>query len=339
MLVWRSFLSLSAAAAAELLVRQRRDVERHALTRGQALLPAFLIQVTEALMRWPHFVEALGQFISSYHEKPAPDEVPQWLEILLADDTLNQLNPHQFELVAHSFGHIGRGNVKLVRLYEASFDNARLRGKVLVIRILRVCGDADTVAAITKWESTTEWEEPTNELASARQFLEDPKRTLPRDRPAQVLEDLDLLWADFLTTGEYAPVSRILDVLDGPDQFRMVITRCLNKNRSKKEKEALFAKLEELKLLEPGSKDKLLSGNLDLKLDSTTLPDAIDLARTVLGKTVEKLIAGIVLKAAASGSMQSNLQQYPRLVKLVKAKQKKRPHESQAVIKKWLTTE
>src|SRR5262249_37627131 len=91
-------------------------------------------------------IEALSEFVSNYHAKPAPDAVPQQLKRLLADDTLKQLNPHVFELIAHAFGHIGRSNVKLVRLYEAKFTNTSDRGKVMLIRILRVCGDANTVA-------------------------------------------------------------------------------------------------------------------------------------------------------------------------------------------------
>ena len=90
-------------------------------------------------------LEALGRFVAKYHEKPAPDAVPQHLKTLLGEDTLKQLNPHVFELLAHAFGHIGRGNVKLVRLYEESMNNASGRGKVMLIRILRLCGDADTI--------------------------------------------------------------------------------------------------------------------------------------------------------------------------------------------------
>ena len=54
------------------------------------------------------------------------------------------------------------------------------------------------------------------ELAATQKVLSAPKRELPRDRPAKTPEELDLLWVDFLVTGEYAPVSRILDALDRP---------------------------------------------------------------------------------------------------------------------------
>jgi hypothetical protein len=322
-----------------------------------------MIQVTEALMRLHHLaallvflatpttslgaadppnkqtnpIEALEKFISNYHEKPAPDAVPQQFKALLAEDTLTQLNPHVFEMLAHSFGHIGSSNVKLVRHYEASFPNASDRGKVMVIRILRVCGDKETLAEIKKWESTTETKELKKELASARQFLADPKRTLPRDRPAQDPDDLDFFWADFLATGEYAPVSRILDVFDGPDQFRTAIDGYLKQNPGEKERQAIFAQLDELKLLQPGSKDKLLPGNLDLQVDQKMLPQAIRFMHDVLGESIEKLKLGIILRVTASWSVQSNMQQHPRLVELLKANQEKRPAESQALIKKWLT--
>ncbi len=55
------------------------------------------------------------------------------------------------------------------------------------------------------------------ELESLKKELEDPKRKHARDRPAQSPDDLDFLWSNFFVTGEYAPISRILDVFDQAD--------------------------------------------------------------------------------------------------------------------------
>src|SRR5207302_367805 len=54
------------------------------------------------------------------------------------------------------------------------------------------------------------------ELEALKNHLKDPARKHVRDRPARTPKDLDLLWANFFVTGEYAPVSRILDVFDLP---------------------------------------------------------------------------------------------------------------------------
>src|SRR6185503_20009387 len=47
--------------------------------------------------------------------------------------------------------------------------------------------------------------------------LNDPNRKHARDTRAKNPHDLDVLWGNFFITGEYQPISRILDVLDQPD--------------------------------------------------------------------------------------------------------------------------
>lgn len=79
------------------------------------------------------------------------------------------------------------------------------------------CGDKETLKQIDAWMADPKLAEHRADLATLKRFLEDPQRKGVRDRPAKAPLDLDLLWANFFTTGEYAPVARILDVFDLPD--------------------------------------------------------------------------------------------------------------------------
>ena len=79
------------------------------------------------------------------------------------------------------------------------------------------CGDKETMKRIDAWLADRRYAGVRPELEALKKHLQDPKRTHVRDRPAQEPKELDLLWGNFFITGEYAPVSRILDVFDEPD--------------------------------------------------------------------------------------------------------------------------
>jgi uncharacterized protein (TIGR03066 family) len=85
------------------------------------------------------------------------------------------------------------------------------------VRALTNCGDAETAKQVSAWLSDEKFADVRPELEALKKHLQDPKRQHVRDRAAKTPDDLDLLWSNFFITGEYAPVSRILDVLDRPD--------------------------------------------------------------------------------------------------------------------------
>src|SRR5438132_1018077 len=162
--------------------------------------------------------EMVENFVSHYYLKPDPQRVPPILDIVLKD--LGDQEDVQNVLVGHAFGHMARGNQKLIRLYESRFLNATDTGRVFLVEALRICGDDLTRDKLEKWSRDPAYKHQQRRLESAVTFLVDRKRRLPRDRPAETPMDLDLLWADFFTTGEYAPVARILDTLDQPGELR-----------------------------------------------------------------------------------------------------------------------
>jgi len=163
------------------------------------------------------------EFITYYHRKPDPERVPAILDLVLKGEMLNdQQNeaPESQVLLAHAFGHMARSNPKLICLYEAHFERATEAGEVFLVEALRIFGDEATRRKMEKWALDPIYRNQQKGLEAAAAFLADPKRRLPRDRPAKAPMDLDLLWADLLTTGEYPPVARILDALDHEGSLR-----------------------------------------------------------------------------------------------------------------------
>src|SRR5262249_21515496 len=114
-------------------------------------------------------------------------------------------------------GDIGIGHPEVVREYEAQFADASPAGRKVIIRALTNAGDKDTAKKVGDWVKDPKFADQKAELEALKAHIEDQKRGHVRDVPARAPKDLDLLWANFFVTGEYAPVSRILDVFDLPD--------------------------------------------------------------------------------------------------------------------------
>src|SRR5262245_55914530 len=158
--------------------------------------------------------------VTFYYKSPDPALGPRMLKELLKEENLEHpffaKNGHVLLLVGAQLGDIAAGKPKIVREYESAFADAPLTGRRVIIRALTNCGDAETIKKLDAWLGDEKYSDIKPDLTSLKKHLEDPKRNHVRDRPAKTPDDLDLLWSNFFITGEYAPVSRILDVLDAP---------------------------------------------------------------------------------------------------------------------------
>jgi hypothetical protein len=170
--------------------------------------------------KYPPFIQDRQETMSNYYQSPDPELGPQLLKELLDKKNLDHpwvaANPHFIDVACAELGDIAAGKPKIVRKYEAYFDGTSTTGRLAIIRALENCGDKETVKQVDVWLGDARYENVRPELESLKKHLSDPKRKHIRDRPAQTPEDLDLLWANFFVTGEYAPASRILDVLEDP---------------------------------------------------------------------------------------------------------------------------
>ncbi|MFL5341441.1 MAG: hypothetical protein ACJ8F7_14950 [Gemmataceae bacterium] len=160
----------------------------------------------------PPFVKEYARAVPYYYKSPDPALGPKMLKELLKEENLRHPlftkdNNYVLMLNAAVLGDIARGQPKVVREYEDAYADASPAGRKVIVRALENCGDGDTV----------KWIGDRTELAALKAQLEDPKHKHIRDRPAKTPDDLDLLWVNFFITGEYAPISRILDVFDQPD--------------------------------------------------------------------------------------------------------------------------
>jgi hypothetical protein len=295
----------------------------------------------------PDKLQELSRFLQEYHRAPAPELAPKMLALLLdgkliEDPAYSQDRPEQsLKLTGHAFGLIGRKEPKLVRLYETRFPKASKAGRALLLEAFWACGDQQTVKLLEEWEKDPAQSDLKEEIEATRKFLAQPVRPLPRDLPARSPTDLDLLWTDFLISGEYAPVSRILDVFDQPDLVRAKIDAFLKKHPE--QRTDLFGVLESLGMAQSGPPAKLADGDLDLRfvdvLQSTEKPPPPGAARKfnqMLGLKRGDYMTVIAVKGAARWAAQSNLRRHPRLREVLKEHEKERPPGSQALVHCWL---
>ncbi|HJZ89911.1 MAG TPA: hypothetical protein VKE40_03495 [Gemmataceae bacterium] len=166
----------------------------------------------------PPFVKTYSHVATYYYTDPDPNVGPKMLKELLKKENLEHAffvkNEHVLTLIGAQLGDIATGKPEVVREYEAAFADAAPAGRKVIIRALGNCGDKETVKQVDAWIADKKFADHKADLEALKKHLEDPKRQHVRDRPATTPKDLDLLWANFFVTGEYAPVSRILDVFD-----------------------------------------------------------------------------------------------------------------------------
>jgi hypothetical protein len=169
----------------------------------------------------PPFLKEHGRVLTYYYKSPSPELGPQLLKDLLAKENIEdpwfREHEHVLHLVSAQLGDMAVGKPRIIRKYEAQFANASRPGRFVILRALENCGDAATLKQINAWLADPQYEDLRPRLEILKQQLSDPVSKHVRNRPAQTPDDLDFLWANFFITGDYAPASRVLDVLELPE--------------------------------------------------------------------------------------------------------------------------
>jgi hypothetical protein len=168
----------------------------------------------------PPFIKEYGKIGTYYYLNPDPKLGAKMLRELLRKENLEHpfliKNDQLPLLIGAQLGDIAAGHPDVVREYEKEFADCPPTGRLIIIRALHNAGDKDTVKTVGEWIADKKYSDQKADLEALKKHLENPKRQHVRDRPAKDPKDIDLLWANFFVTGEYTPVSRILDIFDMP---------------------------------------------------------------------------------------------------------------------------
>src|SRR5262245_37409867 len=160
---------------------------------------------------------ALERFITSYYESPAPERLPEFLE-LAANSARLWPDAHAAEIHMYFFTKAAHGHANVIRRYEELFCKLP-SARQLILPILEHVGDTTTRDLLASCLTNKDF---TSESDTIRSVLQDwaPAPVNALEWPVQGGDVLDFLWADFLVTGNPQPVLRIVDVLEWPDRIR-----------------------------------------------------------------------------------------------------------------------
>jgi hypothetical protein len=169
----------------------------------------------------PPLFKTYAPLMTYYYKSPDATLGPKMLKELLKEENIKhpffEKNAHVLNIVAAQLGDIAAGKPEIVRQYETALTTAPGAGQKVIVTALMTCGDKETIKQLDGWFTDKRLAPLKEELEALHKHLADPKRKHVRDRPAKTPDDLDLLWSNFFITGEYEPISRILDVFDQPD--------------------------------------------------------------------------------------------------------------------------
>ncbi len=156
-------------------------------------------------------------FFHTYYKSGSPDQVPLALTYFVTE---NPWPESSLPLGLYFFARIAQSAPQLVRSYEALLPQLSTNGVSVLLQVLHAAGDDGTREFLV---SCLENDEYSGQHGAISEILKSdfPQFQSALLRPVRDCLDLDLLWIEFLVTGNKDAVVTIIDVLDWPDLVRV----------------------------------------------------------------------------------------------------------------------
>jgi len=158
---------------------------------------------------------AFDEIFTTYYRSPSPARAVAALEAQARADP-GWLDRGRRTLEIYFFSVIARVYAPILRDYEALFDRQPSR---YILDVLAGTADETTRRFVATRLTDDRFRALHHQMRSVAKGSAGP-RLDPLGHPARDALDLDLLWAEFLVTGETTSVERIIDVLEWPDLVR-----------------------------------------------------------------------------------------------------------------------
>jgi hypothetical protein len=165
----------------------------------------------------PSLESEFDEFTTYYYRSPNPSKAPRMLGYYLVNSRdLLKANPAQATLMGYTFGRIAHGDAQVLREYERLLPKASSEGRLVITLALALPENREFLRARLNDPEFNAVRDMVVKLLGAG--LPGPQEVLVQ--PINSGTDLDLLWSEFLVTGNTRAVSRIIDVLEWPDRVR-----------------------------------------------------------------------------------------------------------------------
>ena len=155
-------------------------------------------------------------FTYYYQTQPDGDAVLEALEYFIK--YVSHIDYIDINMFIQFFSRIGELKPDIIRDYETYFSHSR-EGRQFIFSVLQNIGDPHTYKFIQKCLNEDEFKE---EHSALKESLNNwaPRVLNVFNHPIKSPLDLDILWAEFIITGNTQSIVRIIDVLEWPDMVR-----------------------------------------------------------------------------------------------------------------------
>jgi hypothetical protein len=288
--------------------------------------PAFVFLLFSAFFALP--AHALTEFsqndldpLSHYYQHPVPGSVPGLLEGLAGSDYLSARLEAGEELAgtAYLFARVARTDPALASRYREIFEKAGYSGRVFIARVFGLMGGPDTRAFLEEKLEDPAYGREKGEIMLALSTL--PSGVDALNMPIEKASDLDMLWAEFMATGNAKAVERVIEVLERPDVTRRHFEQYLASKTVGRDDEVVAAIRNNLWVLTDTEAGKIISRkDLDISLSIFSIrPEHPRESLTFINEAL-RMKADDLYKAALKGSamwsLLSNAADHPRVLEI-----------------------
>jgi hypothetical protein len=269
----------------------------------------------------PEFSQDDLDLLNHYYLRPVPGSVPEILERLACSKYLSSRMETGDDLsgTAYLFARVARSEPWLAGKYREVLEKTGHTGRLFLIRVLGLMGGEDTAAYLQGKLADLQFAEEKGEVMRALAML--PGGADVCRMPVEKPSDLDMLWAEFMVTGEARAVERIIDVLERPDITREKLEQYL-RTRPADGNDGLVAAVKNnlWALCDTGSGKVITCKDLDISLVVMALRpehprEAVRFIREALGMSDADYYRA-ALKGSAAWSLMSNAMEHPGILKI-----------------------
>jgi len=156
-----------------------------------------------------------GKFTTFYYLNPQPQRLPVVLKNFLNSEMLSDeqtCDDYCKEICSYFFARAARSKGNIIGKYQSLFESGTHKQRLFVLKILQLCGNNRTKMFLkSKLKDQTFAGEKTQIQQALQQGV--PTRFNPISKPITEAGNLDLLWVEFMTTGNSKAIKRIISVL------------------------------------------------------------------------------------------------------------------------------
>jgi hypothetical protein len=261
------------------------------------------------------------ELMSHYYLRPVPESVPDILEKLASSKELSERLDAGDDLssIAYLFARVARSEPGLLTRYQELFEKAPRKGRIFLLQVFRQTGGEEMIPYLKTRLEDESFRDEREEIRHALASL--PSGVDALEMPVEKAGDLDMLWSEFMATGDPRAVERIIDVLETPDATREKFEIYLRTNQVD-QSDGLVAAIKNYLwvLCDTRTGQVLTEKDLDISLVVFSLrPEHPREAVRFLRETLQIDDEGFyraAMKASAAWSLMSNAMQHPRILKI-----------------------